>query len=226
MKNNLLVERFQKLAGIKPLYGGETVKKIKEDIGSAVKRVDKNFDREAEKNKDTSDFASNEDGGTLKDQFLKYGTPEEIDQYLGSLKKDMELNGGGGYEGWKKSDFVEDFKKYLDESNGALYESNGALSSQVEAWLVEEIKGHNASEQSINGEFELGITKRYYGHDPMALKLMDEMEQLGEITINIKASDVYHDDIEDIKVLSVESDYVVVKWGTYVSDDEDEWIEA
>ena len=60
----------------------------------------------------------------------------------------------------------------------------------------------------------------------MALKLMGEMEQLGEITINIKASDVYHDDIEDIKVLSVESDYVVVKWGTYVSDDEDEWIEA
>ena len=148
MKNNLLVERFQKLAGIKPLYGGENVKKLKE----------------------------------------------------------------GPYP--------------PDEQNAHLDESNGALSSQVEAWLVEEIKGHNASEQSINGEFELGITKRYYGHDPMALKLMGEMEQLGEITINIKASDVYHDDIEDIKVLSVESDYVVVKWGTYVSDDEDEWIEA
>ena len=142
MKKNLLVERFQKLAGIKPLYEGETVIKLKE----------------------------------------------------------------GPYS--------------PDEQNAHLDESNGALSSQVEAWLIEEIKGHDANEVPVNGVFELGITKRYYGHDPMALKLMSEMEQLGEITLNIKAPDVYHDDIEDIKVSSVESDYVVVKWGNYVSDDD------
>ena len=115
---------------------------IKEDIGSVVKRVDKNFDREAEKNKDTSDFASSEDGGTLKDQFLEYGTQEEIDQYLGSLKKDMELDGGEGYKGWKKTDFVEDFRNYVSEKG-----------------LTEDDKGHKHTYKQIDPDGTAECTK-------------------------------------------------------------------
>jgi len=118
----------------------------------------------------------------------------------------------------KKQLLKERFQKLANIK--PLYESNGALSSQVEDWLIEEIEAHDATDTGINGEFELGITNRYYGHDPIAVKLMREMEKLGEIFINIKT-----DGIGDVKISSVESDYVVAKWGKYV-DDDDDWIEA
>ena len=61
---------------------------------------------------DSEDVKSTE-GGSLRDQFLAVGTSEEVNQYTDSLKKDLELNGRENYEGWTKSDFVEDFKNYL-----------------------------------------------------------------------------------------------------------------
>jgi hypothetical protein len=198
MKKNLLVERFQKLAGIKPLYEGETVKKLKEGPYSPDEQnahLDESVNEAAKEV-----VLSNEILDFLQERGIIAGTDAQ------KVHKDLTA-------------FLKE-KGVPDEQNAHLDESNGALSSQVEAWLIEEIKGHDANEVPVNGVFELGITKRYYGHDPMALKLMSEMEQLGEITLNIKAPDVYHDDIEDIKVSSVESDYVVVKWGNYVSDDD------
>ena len=224
MKNQLLVERFQKLAGIASL---------KEDQGT----LSHGTDELSEGREYDEDEIVNLIGAETTQIFMNI-TDEVVDK--------TGANSGVVYDYVQEQLWpayheaaallirtyketltrsIENFQSTTNEgsSDG---ESNGALSSQVEAWLIEEIKAHDATDTGINGEFELGITERYYGHDPMARKLMGEMEQLGEITLNIEAADVYHDAIEDIKVSSVESNYVVAKWGNYVSDDEDEWIEA
>lgn len=65
------------------------------------------------KESDESEDVKSTEGGSLRDQFLAVGTSEEVNQYTDSLKKDLELNGRENYEGWTKSDFVEDFKNYL-----------------------------------------------------------------------------------------------------------------
>jgi hypothetical protein len=65
------------------------------------------------KESDGSEDVKSTEGGSLRDQFLAVGTSEEVNQYLDSLKQDLKINGPETYEGWTKSDFVEDFKNYI-----------------------------------------------------------------------------------------------------------------
>lgn len=67
------------------------------------------------KESDESEDVKSTEGGSLRDQFLAVGTSEEVSQYLESLKNDLKLNGPEGYEGWTKSDYVEDFRNYLED---------------------------------------------------------------------------------------------------------------
>ena len=89
-----------------------------------------------------------------------------------------------------------------------LNEAKGSLSSPVEKWLRTQIDAHDAYDTGINGEFELGISKQYYGYDPIAVKLMREMKKLGEVWINIKDND-----IGDVKITFLKHGTVIAKWG-------------
>jgi hypothetical protein len=62
---------------------------------------------------DSSEDVKSTKGGSLRDRFLAVGTPEELNQYLDSLKKDLQMSGPKNYEGFSKSDYIEDFKNYI-----------------------------------------------------------------------------------------------------------------
>jgi hypothetical protein len=50
----------------------------------------------------------------IKGYLQRYGSQEDIKQYLSSVQRDFERDSSGSdYEGWEEDDYIEDFKNYV-----------------------------------------------------------------------------------------------------------------
>lgn len=110
---------------------------------------------------------------SIKDMLLGHGTQEEVNQYFTSIGQDMKLNGTGAYEGWKKSDFVEDFRNFINDKG--LEESDeeylGDLYDEDEEKVERELEYENEKE-----EYE-SFNENLNEYD--SSELIDRMEGLG-----------------------------------------------